>query len=308
MKIRILLQLNLILLGLFLNSASLGMLQVGGLKRQLPNKKINHNAGIRINKDALIEIAAQDAQGTIKNTARKTCKKLHAIISKTNPLFVSLPTFMAHPRDMNHIILFFSWNNNDRIVKSLNRKIISSQKITFPFGETGPGMWSVGGFTCSWPIKFDADLPKKLHIQYGNPEEKIDWVANNLPSQAEIALVFAALCGDKPTLKIIVPKLKKIHESVSIYNRRMLHEDLLSRLIKHDDVKAFELIVTYDPYNALNVYDPNDKTGECDRPFLNCISERMRYDQEIKEKYVKIYKGCGGKTLEELEPTKCIIS
>ena len=170
-------------------------------------------------------------------------------------------------------------------------------------------MWSGGGFTCSWPVTFDADLPGKLCLQYSNPEEKIDWDANKLPSQAEIALVFSALCRDKSTLEAIAPKLKKIYEPVDVYSRRMLQEDLLRRLIDHDDVNAFELLITCDPYNALNAYDPNDKTGDCDKPVLNLLIEKMCFDSpEKRNKYTKSYQVCGGKTLEELEPTKCIIS
>jgi hypothetical protein len=183
-----------------------------------------------------------------------------------------------------------------------------NSKINLPFGETRTGMWSGGGYTCSWPITFDNDLPGKLRLQYSNPEEKIDWDSNKLPSQAEITLLFSALCADRSTLEIIAPKLKKIYEPVGVFYRRMLHEDLIRLLIKLDDARAFELLVTYDPYNALNAYDPNDKTGEFDKPFLNSLINIVRHNQKVKADYVNIYKDCGGKTLEELEPTKCIIS
>jgi hypothetical protein len=289
------------------NVPLLGMFQVAKLKKQLPEKIKHTPDAMLIDKNCLIEIAAASPDGQIKNRLSKTCKKLNDIVRKTNPLFVGMSTFVAHPRDMNDIAIYFSWNANDKVLSSIRPKIVNAQ-VSFPFGCSGSDMWSGGGYTCSWPHRFDISTPGTLRIKHVQPEEKITLDTRKLPSQSEIALLFAALCKDKKAVEIIAPKIRESYRATPLYVKRMLQDDLLRKLMDHGDIDAFGVMVTADPYNALNIYDPNDKTGECDKPYLNCLIDIMRYDPEKIQSYVERYRECGGKTLEELEPTKCIIS
>ncbi len=283
-----------------------GMFQVAKLEKQLP-KKIKPAPAMVMNKDLFIEFAAASPDGQTKNCMSKTCKELNTIIRKTNPLFVRMPNFIAHPRDMNDIAIFFSWHANAKLLSYIRSKMLDME-ISFPFGSSGTGMWSGGGYTCSWPHRFDIVTPGMLCIKYVQSEEKITIDTQKLPSQAEIALLFAALCKDKKAVEIIAPKIREAYQATPIYYRGMLQEDLLRKLMDHGDIDTFEIMVTADPYNALNIYDPNDKTGEFDKPYLNRLMERMRFEPEKTRSYVERYVQCGGKTLEELEPTKCIIS
>lgn len=282
------------------------MFQVAKLEKQLP-KKIKHTPAMLMSKDLLIEFAAASPEGQTKNCMSKTCKELNAIIRKSNLLFVGMSTFIAHPRDMNDIAIFFSWHTNDRVLSSIKLKMLD-EKISFPFGSSGKGVWSVGLYSCSWPNRFDVGLLGELYIKYVQSEEPVTIDTQKLPSQSEIALLFGALCKDKKAVEIIAPKIREAYQATPIYERRMLQEDLLRKLMDHGDINAFEIVVAGDPYNALNIYDPNDKTGEFDKPYLNRLMERMCFEPEKTPRYVECYRQCGGKTLEELEPTKCIIS
>ena len=293
---------------------SFGMFQVKRLEKQIPKKtkssivpKIDDSVVVP-NKDALIEIAAAAEDGKLKNSMSKTCKELNEAIRKTNPLFVGLPIFMAHQRDMNDIAIFFSWHTDDKVLSSIRPKMLDAQ-VSFPFGSSGKGMWSVGGYSCSWPNRFDVLTPGLLCVKYVQSEEPIIIDIGKLPSQAEIALLFAALCKDRKAAEIIAPKIRKIYEATDIYYRRMLQGDILRKLIEHGDIDAFEIVVKGDPYNALNAYDPNDKTGEFDKPYLNCLIESSRFEPEKTQSYVERYMLCGGKSIEELSPKeKCVIS
>lgn len=267
-------------------------------------------------------LVAAVGDGKVKNKMSQTCKRFNQTVHKKNPNFVCMPTFIAHPKDMNEIALFFSWNNNVRVVINeveervvgLIGKKIPTDEISF---EEKSSQWSIGGYNCDWPNTFKLDYPNQLRTKYVEENAPIDCVLNQhnyqLPCQTEEALLFALLCKDEKAVAILAPKIRAVHGEFSLYTKSRLHDDLFLKLIERDDVKAFELAAKHDPYGALNLYWDSDKTGEYDKPFLDRLMENRYISKdkpEHRDKYVQIYAQYGGKTRDELKPKKemCIIS
>ncbi len=275
---------------------------------------IDLNKDTWLNKDLIIGVAAIGDSKT-KNSMRGTCKYLNTLIMKSNLSFVSLPRFAAAEKDLNDIVMFYSWHGkNPEIVESISKKM-NSPHISFPFGNNHTSSWSIGLYECSWPCTFECGDPGKLNRECIQQDRKIIMIPEKMPLPEEKALLFAALCKDIKAVEAIGPKIKEIYQSVDCIMTKMeLQQDLLYRLIEQDDEEAFRLIVKQDPYGALNLYLPGDKKVHYEKTYLDILKTRYVHclTQSMKDKYkryIKIYEECGGKSLKELHPKEnCVIS
>ena len=76
-------------------------------------------------------------------------------------------------------------------------------------------------------------------------------------------------------------------------------------IIQKDHENLFEIVTKNDPFYALNCYgQPAQLPAGNLLPFLDILNQSKAIPQDKKDKYVALYKKCGGKTLNELQKQK----
>lgn len=291
------------LFSMMMGIPSLGMVQG---KNNVEIFELDEEALIK--KDIIVYCALSDKTGKIKNLFNQTCKYFNRFIRKKNTEFIGLPEFDAHPKDINEILLFLIWHDSHpEIIAAIKEKTMVD-KITFPFGCDKALGWGVGPYECSWPHEFGVDCPREYKKKYVRNNEKsvikCDNFGYKLPSEEEQALVFAALCKDVSAVEVLAEKIKIMVKDINLDSypvaKMDLHEGLLGGFIVHDDIKAFELVVRNDPYGALNLFVKGHREPACAKAFLDFLMEKGR-DRANINKYVEVYRACGGLTTKELE-------
>jgi hypothetical protein len=291
--IAIMLMSNVALFGM--NCSSHGILVISDKKN---SDKVYQQFQIFLPFDVMQKTAA-GGNGEVKNTLQKTCWFYKNSFSKNNHLFVSHESFTADKQDVIRIMCSAVWFNNVLLENAL-RKHYNVRCIRF---ETT--FETTQEYSFSIPVR---NL-KKLRKKYNNNNE-ILVTPYRVYKELTSAFYVSLACNDIEAINNISPKMRKIAYAES--DKIARHIYVLKSIIQKDHTEIFELVVKHDPFRALNsrqVYDDESdelfETQSC----LEILNSSEDIPQDLRDKYIALYRKHGGKTAEELQKKQtCIVS
>ncbi|HLW73017.1 MAG TPA: hypothetical protein VKR54_03130 [Candidatus Babeliales bacterium] len=225
--------------------------------------------------------------GEVKNTLQKTCWFYKNSFSKNNHLFVSNESFTAHEQDVSSMMCSAIWFNNVLLKNALNKYgnvcciSFTTQRDDFPFFLVS---------NVQYILAFGLEAVRN---KYNNDE---------ILSIKELELIFhvSLACNDIEAINNIFSRMKNITYNETDKCAQQMH--MLRSIIQKDHTEIFELTVKRDPFNALNAcevfeYDLLEYRSTC----LDILENSKDIPQNLKNKYIDLYRKHGGKTAQEMQ-------
>ena len=256
--------------------------------------------------EIMIRVVAEGS-GQVKNRLKETCGYFSKTFTKDNLAFISHPFFTAHKKDIEDMVCSAAWFNDVQKEQALARHNVKVIDFVMTFKHNSCKTCLITPLAVNWI--------RSLRNKY-NDSKDICFVL-------EPAIYCAVRCNDLEAVNNIAPRIKdkKSVQKFGDVHVMGLHKCLLMQIIQKDREELFKIVVTNDPLCALNLY-PNltvyqryfldvASVSAHQHPFLDVLINSKDISQDLKDKYSRIYRECGGKTKDELEKEKqenCIIS
>jgi hypothetical protein len=243
----------------------------------------------------VMQKTAACGSGEVKNTLQKTCWFYKNSFSTNNHLFVSNESFTAHEQDVSSMMCSAIWFNNVLLKNALN-KYGNVCCISFTTQKDDLSFFLVSNVKHIFASGLEA-----VRNKYNN-----DKILMSAMSIKELELIFhvSLAYNDIEAINNIFSRMKNITYNETNKFANQIH--MLKSIIEKDHTEIFELAVKRDPFNALNaceVFEKYEFPGiECRSTCLDILKDYSAdIPQNLKNKYVALYRKHGGKTAQEMQ-------